>query len=157
MLSRKNCFRGSIKSDWMSKSLWVMLAGIISFDGPPQLSCNEIACDSCSRVSAYPWMINVGQRTFLITSIFSNRSLTSMLTSDPSSVLTACFSDEYGDNKISAYMPGLSAASAQVGPDPIDLPIRMMSLKSYLSYLTKNWTTSSESSLIASASGDSDV
>jgi len=80
-----------------------------------------------------------------------------MLTSDPSSVLTACFSDEYGDNKISAYMPGLSAASAQVGPDPIDLPIRMMSLKSYLSYLTKNWTTSSESSLIASASGDSDV
>jgi len=109
-----------------------------SLEGPPQFSCNDIACDSCSRVSACPWMIKVGQRTFLITSMFSNRSLTSILTSDPSSVLTAYLRDEYGESRISAYMLGLSAAKAQVGPEPMDLPIKIISFISYFSFRIKN-------------------
>lgn len=157
MLSKKNYFTGSIRSDWISKSLWVIFAGMISFDGPPQFSCREIACDSCSRVSAYPWIIKVGQRTLLMTSMFSNLSRTSMLAREPSNVRTACFKEEYGEIRIRAWMPGLSAASAQVGPDPIDRPIRIMSFKSYLSCRVKNYSTSSESSLIVSASGDSDL
>ena len=89
LLSRKNCWIGLIRSDWISKSLCVILAGIISFEGPPQFSCRRIAWDSWITVSAYPWIISVGHLTFLITSSFWNLSLTSILANVPSNDLTA--------------------------------------------------------------------
>ena len=136
----------------MSKSLWVMFAGIISFEGPPQFSWSLIAWDSWIIVSAWPWMISVGHFTFFITSIFSKRSRTSRLAKVPRNVLTAYFKEVYGESRINAYMLGYSAANAQAGPEPIDLPINMISLYSYFKYLTRNYITSSAFNWMVSAS-----
>ena len=78
-------------------------------------------------VSACPWIIRVGARTLSISFRFSNLSLTNRLGNVPSIVLTHAFSDVYGESRISEEMLGYSTASAQHGPDPIDLPIRIIS------------------------------
>ena len=83
-------------------------------------------------------MIRVGHLTFSIIFKFSKRSLTKRLGKDPSIVLTAALNEVYGESRIRAATLGYSTASAQHGPEPIDLPIKIMSFALYLSFLIRN-------------------
>ena len=77
----------------MSNSLWVIVFGIISFEGPPQFICKCYECENGISLSLYPWTISVGQLTFYITSIFLNLSFTSSDGIDPRRDLTASFKE----------------------------------------------------------------
>ena len=105
--------------------------------------------------SACPWIIRVGHLTFSISFKFSNLSLTNRLGSVPSIVLTAAFSEVYGERRMSEEMLGYSTASAQLGPDPIDLPIKIMSLALYRNYFVRNCMIRCEFVRIVSAFADS--
>lgn len=115
----------------MSNSLWVIFLGIINFDGPPQFMWSYWECEWGIRLSHYPWTISVGQVTFLIASMFWNLSLTSIDGSDPNKDHTASFNEVYGESKIKA--DGLDIDERkQAGPDPIDLPNKIISFASNL-------------------------
>ena len=93
-------------------------------------------------MSHYPWIISVGQDTCSIVDKLSKRSLTRREGKEPRRDFTAFLREVKGEMRTRAGLSGYLEARVQAGPDPIDLPIRIMSLSLYFSTLTRYWNTS---------------